>query len=68
MAGKSMPDEPVTGEPMSDEPVTGEPLPAERTKAVANVHRMLVEVIEVMEIAVAIDDGWTVDVGRTSIA
>jgi hypothetical protein len=52
MAGKSMP---------------GEPMPAERTKAVDNVRRMVVEVIEVLEITVAKDDGWTIDVGRTFI-
>jgi hypothetical protein len=65
MAGKSMPGEPMPGEPMADEP-----MPAERTKAVASVHRMameVIEVIEVLEIAVAKDDGWTVDVGRTFI-
>jgi hypothetical protein len=62
MAGKSMP-----GEPMTDEPMPSEPMSTERTKAVDNLHRMVVEVIEVMEIAGAKDDGWTVDVGRTFI-
>ena len=49
--------------------MAGKSMPAERTKAVDNVHRMVVEVIEVieaMEIAVAKDDGWTVDLGAHS--
>jgi hypothetical protein len=55
---------------MSTEPkpaMAGKSMPGERTKAVDNVRRMVVEVIEVLEITVAKDDGWTIDVGRTFI-
>ena len=58
----------TTAVPTKAEPaMPSKSVPAERPKAVANVRRMVVEVVEVMEMIIVIDHGRAIDVGGTFI-